>query len=71
VSRRHSNTYVPQWIAIIASLPTGIGTALIFIFAVKKDYFCNIKIPCATYGQPNRFSIGKPEDFPSGAIPME
>jgi len=23
--------------------------------------------PRATYGQPNRFSIGKPEDFPSGA----
>ncbi|HZQ71226.1 MAG TPA: ubiquinol-cytochrome c reductase iron-sulfur subunit [Terriglobales bacterium] len=22
--------------------------------------------PRATYGQPNRFSIGKPEDFPSG-----
>ena len=23
--------------------------------------------PRATYGQPNRFAIGKPEDFPSGA----
>lgn len=23
--------------------------------------------PRATYGQPNRFTIGKPEDFPSGA----
>jgi cytochrome b6-f complex iron-sulfur subunit len=23
--------------------------------------------PRATYGQPNRFSIGKPEDFPAGA----
>lgn len=23
--------------------------------------------PRATYGQPNRFSIGKPEDFPSGS----
>jgi len=23
--------------------------------------------PRATYGQPNRFSIGKPEEFPSGA----
>jgi cytochrome b6-f complex iron-sulfur subunit len=28
--------------------------------------------PRATYGQPNRFSIGKPEDFPSGArLPLE
>jgi cytochrome b6-f complex iron-sulfur subunit len=23
--------------------------------------------PRATYGQPNRFAIGKPDDFPSGA----
>jgi hypothetical protein len=31
------------WIAIIASLLMGIGAALVFIFAVKKDYFRNIK----------------------------
>lgn len=28
--------------------------------------------PRATYGQPNRFAIGKPEDFPPGArIPLD
>ena len=59
------------WIAIIASLPTGIGAAMIFIFEVKKDYFRNIKIPRATFGRPNRSSVGKPEDFPSVAIPNE
>jgi hypothetical protein len=31
------------WIAIIASLLMGIGAVLIFIFAVKKDYFRNIE----------------------------
>lgn len=31
------------WIAIIASLLMGIGAVLIFIFAVKKDYFHNIE----------------------------
>lgn len=31
------------WIAIIASLLMGIGAVLIFIFAVKKDYFKNLE----------------------------
>lgn len=31
------------WIAIIASLLMGAGAALIFIFAVKKDYFRDIE----------------------------
>ena len=31
------------WIAIIASLLMGIGAVLIFIFAVKRDYFRNIE----------------------------
>ena len=59
------------WIAIIASPLTGIGSALIFISAVKKDYLCAIKKPRATHGQPNRFSVGKPENFPSATIPIE
>jgi hypothetical protein len=59
------------WIAIIASSPTGIGPATIFISAVKKNYFRIIKKTRATEGQPNRFSVGKPEDFPSGAILMD
>jgi hypothetical protein len=59
------------WIAIIASSLTGIGSAPVFISAVKKDYFRIINKTRATHGQPNRFSVGKPEDFPSGAIPIE
>lgn len=31
------------WVAIIASLMMGTGAVLIFIFAVKKDYFRNIE----------------------------
>lgn len=31
------------WIAIIASLLMGAGAALIFIFAVKQDYFRDIE----------------------------
>jgi len=31
------------WIAIIASLFMGIGALLIFIFAVKQDYFRNLE----------------------------
>ena len=31
------------WIAIIASLCMGIGAALVFVFAVKKDYFRNVE----------------------------
>jgi hypothetical protein len=31
------------WIAIIASLLMGIGALLIFIFAVKQDYFRNLE----------------------------
>ncbi len=59
------------WIAIIASLLTGIGPAPIFISAVKKDYFRIINKTRATHGRPNRFSVGKPEDFPSAVIQME
>jgi hypothetical protein len=70
-SEAQLNFRTSLWIAIIASPLTGIGSALIFISAVKKDYLCAIKKPRATHGQPNRFSVGKPEDFPSGAIPIE
>jgi len=59
------------WIAIIASSPAGIGSPPIFISAVKKDYFRIIKKTRATHGKPNRFSVGNPEDFPSGAIHIE
>jgi hypothetical protein len=31
------------WIAIIASLCMGIGAVLIFVFAVKKNYFRNLE----------------------------
>ncbi len=31
------------WISILASLCMGIGAALIFVFAVKKDYFKDIE----------------------------
>ncbi|MCD9185016.1 MAG: hypothetical protein LUM44_01175 [Pyrinomonadaceae bacterium] len=31
------------WIAIIASLLMGAGAALIFVFAVKQDYFRDIE----------------------------
>ena len=31
------------WIAILASLSMGIGAALIFVFAVKKNYFKNLE----------------------------
>jgi len=31
------------WIAILASLCMGIGAALVFVFAVKKDYFRNVE----------------------------
>jgi len=31
------------WIAIIASLMMGIGAVLIFIYAVKRDYFKDLE----------------------------
>lgn len=31
------------WIAILASLLMGTGAALIFVFAVKRDYFRDIE----------------------------
>ena len=31
------------WIAIIASLCMGLGGVLVFIFAVKKNYFRNLE----------------------------
>lgn len=31
------------WLTIIASLCMGIGAVLVFIFAVKKDYFRNVE----------------------------
>jgi len=31
------------WIAIFASLCMGVGAVLVFIFAVKKDYFRNLE----------------------------
>jgi hypothetical protein len=32
------------WIAIIASLCMGIGAALVFVYAAKKNYFHNIDL---------------------------
>ncbi len=31
------------WIAILASLSMGIGAALVFVYAVKKNYFKNLE----------------------------
>jgi len=31
------------WLAILASLAMGIGTALVFVFAVKGNYFENLE----------------------------
>ena len=31
------------WIAIIASLCMGIGAVLVFVYAVKKNYFSNLE----------------------------
>jgi len=31
------------WIAIIATLCMGIGAVLVFVFAVKKNYFRNLE----------------------------
>lgn len=31
------------WIAIVASLCMGIGAALVFVFAVKKNYFKDLE----------------------------
>ena len=31
------------WIAILASLCMGIGAALVFVFAVKKNYFKDVE----------------------------
>jgi hypothetical protein len=31
------------WIAILASLCMGIGAALVFVFAVKKNYFKDLE----------------------------
>jgi hypothetical protein len=31
------------WITIIASLCMGIGAALVFVYAVKKNYFHNLE----------------------------
>ena len=31
------------WVAILASLAMALATALIFVFAVKNDYFKNIE----------------------------
>jgi hypothetical protein len=31
------------WIAIIASVCMGVGAVLVFVFAVKKDYFKNLE----------------------------
>ncbi|HKQ77585.1 MAG TPA: hypothetical protein VJ810_28070 [Blastocatellia bacterium] len=51
------------WIAIIASSLMGIGSAVAFIFAVKKDYYHNIN---------NRErQSANPEGFHSRAIQMK
>src|SRR5262245_45224275 len=57
-SEAQLNLRISLWIAIIASPLTGIGSAPIFVSAVKKDYLCAIKKPRAAHGQPNRFSVG-------------
>lgn len=31
------------WLAILASLAMGVGTALVFVFAVKGNYFQNLE----------------------------
>jgi len=31
------------WLAILASLAMGIGTAMIFVFAVKRNHFQNLE----------------------------
>ncbi|HXJ88403.1 MAG TPA: hypothetical protein VMS18_16390 [Candidatus Binatia bacterium] len=31
------------WLTIVASLSMGIGAVLVFIFAVKRDYFRNLE----------------------------
>jgi hypothetical protein len=31
------------WIAILASISMGIGAALVFVFAVKRNYFHNVE----------------------------
>lgn len=31
------------WLAILASLCMGVGAVLIFVFAVKQDYFRNLE----------------------------
>ncbi len=31
------------WIALAASLMMGLGAAVVFIFAVKRDYFRNVE----------------------------
>jgi len=49
---------VLAWISgvgVVGSLLTGIFSSFVFLK------------PRATYGQPNRFLIGRPEDFPPGA----
>ena len=59
------------WIAIIASLPMGIGSAVILSFTVNQDCYRNIKKSRATFEQLNRIGLGKAEDFPSEAIQMK
>jgi len=43
VSRRRSKIYVSHLIAIIASLPMGIGSDVVFIFVANEHYHCHIK----------------------------
>ena len=31
------------WVALAASLMMGLGAAVVFIFAVKRDYFRNVE----------------------------
>jgi cytochrome b6-f complex iron-sulfur subunit len=44
---------------------SGVGLVGSTVAAMFSTYF--FMKPRATYGQPNRFRIGRPEDFPSGA----
>lgn len=43
LARVHEDGMEVTWIAILASLCMGIGAVLIFVFAVKRNYFRNLE----------------------------
>ena len=54
IPRRHMLAWL-SGVGVVGSLLTGVFSSLVFLK------------PRATYGQPNRFRIGRPEEFPPGA----